>query len=167
MFTNSLKKLQTYVVVATLLLTVPTALIYGAATGKLLPLKGQSGGSITTVGFNPVEGVVYTQYEGKGQATHLGKFSVTGNTNIQLFTGTVTGTSTFTAANGDMLFVTMTGTGIDPTHGSGVFTIVGGTGRYAGATGSYQQNITFAAPGGSADVIGYTEVFEGSIIMQQ
>jgi hypothetical protein len=57
----------------------------------------------------------------------------------------------------------MTGSGIDPTHGFGEFTVVGGTGRFAGATGYYEQIITFAVALGTADVIPYTDVFEGTI----
>ena len=86
----------------------------------------------------------------------------TSNVAIYLATGTVLGNLTLTAANGDMLFLAMRGYGIDETHGAGTFTIVGGTGRFRGATGYYQQTITFAYPGGP-DVNPYTEVFEGTI----
>ena len=68
-----------------------------------------------------------------------------------------------TAANGDQLFLTMTGHGIDPLHGFGAFTIVGGTGRFAGASGSYEQLVTFGAEPGTLPATPYTEVFEGTI----
>ena len=164
MFTTHMKKVRATLPV-TLILGIFTGLVYATPStmAKETPFKGQSGGVVTTTGFDPITGTVYTHAEGKGQATLLGAFTVAGDTTIHLATGIVEGTWTLTSANGDMLFLTMEGGGIDPTHGSGVFTIVGGTGRFEGATGSYLQTITFAAPGGSAPVIGYTEVFEGTI----
>jgi hypothetical protein len=75
----------------------------------------------------------------------------------------VLGTATITAANGDKLFLTSGGVGIDTTHGLGTFTVVGGTGRFQGATGTYQQIITFAAKGIVEGSIAYTEVLEGTI----
>jgi hypothetical protein len=62
-----------------------------------------------------------------------------------------------------MLFLAMRGYGIDKTHGAGTFTVVGDTGRFRGATGYYQQAITFAFPAGTSDVVPYTEVLEGTI----
>jgi hypothetical protein len=53
--------------------------------------------------------------------------------------------NTLTAANGDTLVLSMVGRGgSDPTHGFGTSTVVGGTGRFQGTTGSYEQAITFA-----------------------
>ena len=54
--------------------------------------------------------------------------------------GTFAGTATFTAANGDLLYIELGGTGVplSPTTFSVQFTgkIVGGTGRFEGAAGS-------------------------------
>lgn len=165
MFTTRMKKLPASILVAPLLLGIitPLANAVPARAAKEVRFKGQSGGVATTVAFDPETGTIYVRGDGKGYATHLGSFEVVGDTRIHLFTGIVEGNWTLTAANGDILLATLEGFGVDPTHGEGVFTIVGGTGRFEGATGSYQQSITFAAPGGSADVIGYTEVFEGTI----
>ena len=68
-----------------------------------------------------------------------------------------------TAANGDVLFVTFVGFGIDETHGGGNMTIVGGTGRFQGATGHYTQLITFSDPPGTQHSVSYTDVLEGTI----
>jgi hypothetical protein len=133
------------------------------AAGTELPFKGESNGVVTTTGFDPVAGILYTTVAGEGHATHLGRFTVTGQVAVDVATGIPVGTWTLTAANGDMLFLAMTGHGIDPTHGFGAFTIVGGTGRFEGASGSYEQIITFDATPGTADVIGYTDVLEGTI----
>ncbi len=132
------------------------------AAEKQVPFKGRSSGTVTTLG-PPVGGVVQTRAEGQGQATHLGRFTETGDVGIDVATGIPQGTWTLTAANGDMLFLTMTGHGIDETHGFGAFTVVGGTGRFEGATGYYEQIITFAVPLGTSDSIPYSEVFEGTI----
>ena len=109
-------------------------------------------------------GAVSVRGAGAGEATHLGHFNVTSDVKIFLTTGAVVGIWTFTAANGDMIVATGTGGGIDPTHGFGTFTIVSGTGRFQGATGSYQQIITFAEPGDPTVTVNpYSEALSGSI----
>ena len=116
-----------------------------------MPFKGQSTGVITTVGFDPELGVVSTRAEGQGEATHLGRFTVTAEVSIYVFTptGVVIGNWIYVTANGDKLFAHGIGSGgPDPLHGVGTFTITGGTGRFQGASGSYQQLITFAASPG-------------------
>jgi len=119
-------------VLAALTLSAPAM-----AAGTPVPFKGRSSGVVTTVGIDPVAGLVYTHVVGEGQATHLGHFTQTGDTTVDLVTGNARGTWTLTAANGDMLFLEMTAYGIDPTHGVGAFTVVGGKGRFQGASGSY------------------------------
>ena len=79
-----------------------------------------------------------------GQVTHLGGFLIDAPHRVDLATlpAQATGTFRFTAANGDTLTATFTGLGT-PTASPGVFSIVetatvaGGTGRFAGATGSF------------------------------
>ena len=77
---------------------------------------------------------------GTGVATHIGRFTLVAlddQTNFPAITGTVT----ITAANGDELFATHTGVFQDLGHGRAVLdfdnTITGGTGKFAGATGSF------------------------------
>jgi len=133
------------------------------AAGTPVPFKGRSSGVVTAVGFDPVAGIAYTHVAGQGQATHLGHFTVSADVAVDVATGNARGTWTLTAANGDMLFLAMGGHGIDETHGFGTFTVVGGTGRFQGATGSYEQIISFAVPLGTSDSIPYTDVLEGTI----
>jgi hypothetical protein len=133
-----------------------------AIAGEQVPFKGQSSGVVTTVGFDPIAGIVYAHGEGTGTATHLGYFTVTGDVQIHLAAGIVLGTYTLTAANGDKLFLTMGGGGLDATHGFANFVVIGGTGRFQGATGTYKQIITFAAPQ-PQNPVAYTEVLEGTI----
>ena len=129
-----------------------------AAAGNQVPFKGQSSGVATTESFDPVAGIVHIRGEGEGEATHLGRFTETSNVAIYLATGTVLGNLTLTAANGDMLFLEMTGHGIDAAHGFGAFTVVGGTGRFQGASGYYEQLITF-----NTLFTEFTDVLEGTI----
>jgi hypothetical protein len=79
---------------------------------------------------------------GTGDATQLGRFMVVRTATVNLLTGTDIGSIAFTAANGDILTADYTG-GASPTANPEVLTIVetafisGGTGRFAGATGSF------------------------------
>src|SRR5215216_5496125 len=139
-------------VLAALTLSAPAM-----AAAKQVPFKGRSSGVVTAVGFDPVAGIAYTHVAGEGQATHLGHFTVTGEVAVAVATGIPHGTWTLTAANGDMLFLAMGGHGINTTHGFGDFIVVGGTGQFRGAIGSYTQIITFASPLGSSPTIAYTD----------
>ena len=81
-----------------------------------------------------------------GFSTHLGRFTGEGAHFLDVATGEFVGYATYTAANGDQLFVEYTGgiVGIDPTAAypylvAGEFQIVSGTGRLANAKGSAQM----------------------------
>jgi hypothetical protein len=78
--------------------------------------------------------------EGTGTATYLGKYTEHATFQVDVRTGSATGTATFTAANGDTLTASVVGQGTvtGPTTRSivEVYTITGGTGRFAGATGT-------------------------------
>jgi len=75
---------------------------------------------------------------GSGTATHLGQWTVTGNVHYTPENGVLksSGDATLTAANGDKLQIQIDGI-LDPVAAvdQGVFHIVGGTGRFEGATG--------------------------------
>ena len=82
------------------------------------------------------------QGTGEGNATHLGRFTATITDVVNLATATSTGTFNLTAANGDRLFSTTAGgedrfTPPNVSHVTLVATIVGGTGRFASATGTF------------------------------
>ena len=79
---------------------------------------------------------------GEGKATHLGK-ATAGTTNqlVNLDNGASTATYTFTAANGDTVVLEEAfQSTVDPISGrvtfEGTYDVTGGTGRFAGATGS-------------------------------
>ena len=84
--------------------------------------------------------------EGTGTATYLGRYTVHVTLQVSVLTLAATGTATFTAANGDTLSASVVGqaTRIGPTVLSivEVYTITGGTGRFADATGSFTLEST-------------------------
>ena len=98
-----MKKLSVPMVVALLLgiLLVSTTLA-AASARKPLPLKG----SIEALETYRVSGpTMFVTATGSGEATHLGRYTVTYEVQVDLPTGTGTGLSAqYVAANGDRLF---------------------------------------------------------------
>jgi len=118
--------------------TSPTNASLGVAQtaargGTSLPFRG----SFTTVTDVPPPSAHATA---EGTATHLGRFTATMTADVNL-DNTSKGTFHFTAANGDELSGTFVGLGvfIPPNTASitEVATIENGTGRFAGATGTF------------------------------
>lgn len=109
---------------------------------KQVPFKGKlEGGS--TVAFDPPPSSFATVlFAGTGNATQLGRFSISAPHRVNFATGSATGSMEFTAANGDTLTADFAGQSA-PTTNPGVHTIVeeatitGGTGRFAGAVGRF------------------------------
>jgi hypothetical protein len=105
------------------------------------PFKGSWSG--VTVSADPTNfPVVAVVAEGSGQLTHLGGFDMTSPHTSNVFTGETIGDQIFTAANGDMLTAFCEGFPVfQPTGnvaGALDCEITGGTGRFAGASGSYE-----------------------------
>jgi len=134
-----------YLSAAALILT--TGLALPVAAQNLVPFKGTLQGSDTDGVLNfPVIPVTTT---GAGTGTHLGEFSFTQQSDINVVNGTAAGSTHWIAANGDSIDTTFTALG-GPTDappvcgGLGevffrvteIHTIVGGTGRFAGAQGN-------------------------------
>ena len=114
----------------------------GAAAAET-PFKG----TVTAVETGTV--VFPTRFvdrEGTGTATYLGRYTERVTMVINIPTLSSTGAATFTAANGDTLLATVAGqaTRTSPTTLSivEVYTITGGTGRFADATGSFTLRST-------------------------
>ena len=110
----------------------------------------------------------------EGTATYLGRFSAVSVDVVDIATSTSIGTLTFTAANGDQLAATTTGaedafTPPNISHVTQTATIVGGTGRFAGATGTftirYTATIDFATgtSSGSGSFDGQIDALMGHI----
>jgi hypothetical protein len=122
---------------------ISPAAALGAARGTNRPLTGRSAGTTTLI-----NGALTARFVGR--LSHLGAFTGTADLVFTpfglppLFPYTVTGTETLVAANGDTLFGTVDGTGLNNTadltaQGTNVVTITGGTGRFADATGTYTE----------------------------
>jgi hypothetical protein len=104
--------------------------IASAVAGSDLPFKGAFSATETFAG--PLHDLT-----GEGDATHLGRFTITSSFDVT--PSPATGTATWTASNDDQLSTSTAGTvviafptaTITETH-----TITGGTGRFAGASGT-------------------------------
>ena len=130
-------KAALYLQMTALLLT--PALADSGSGQHPLPLKGTiQGVEIADVQFPKI----FVDASGSGTATHLGPFTITYEVEVDLLAHQTFGSSVFTAANGDNLFTDIIGFGT-PTQNPDVVsvveehTITGGTGRFAGATGSF------------------------------
>jgi len=139
-----MKKILVSTVIALLLLTVLASSGYAApaVAEKQLPLRG----SLHAVENDVVDWpTIYVHGSGSGKATVLGKYTVHYDGvvhNDAAGVGTGTLAAHLVAANGDSLFAEVNGVG-RPTATPGinkiveVYTITGGTGRFAGASGSF------------------------------
>lgn len=135
----------------------------GLAAAKEVPFKGRFEGSFTFVPDAPPSPFASVHLTATGEATNLGRFTLDAPHRVNLATLTATGTFEFKAANGDKVTAGFTGLAT-PTGTPGVFSIVetatvtGGTGRFAGATGSFivTRTVDLASPSATGS-------FEGTI----
>ena len=131
--------------ISTLMITL--FLLLGAipvsAVERPFALNGSGGAPLITDPAGIPTGAIAT---GAGTATHLGQWTVSGNVKYTPDSNGVlhsSGDATLTAANGDKLQFQIDGI-LDPIAGvdQGVFYIVGGTGRFEGASGSANFLVT-------------------------
>jgi hypothetical protein len=106
-----------------------------------VPFKGTWSG--VTVSADPTNfPVVAVVSEGGGRLTHLGHYVMASPHTSNVFTGETIGDQNFTAANGDTLTAFCVGVPTMQPNGTVVGSleceIRGGTGRFSGATGSYE-----------------------------
>ena len=131
-------------------LAVFTPRALSAAGGTDRPFKGSAVGSANflpdpscPLGFRSV-------LETSGTASHLGLASFSSNHCFALPNLITEGQGTFVAANGDELYLTYVGTCNPPDFATCITdnVVVGGTGRFANATGEFQITalITNIAP---------------------
>lgn len=136
---KTMMKTSIYPPMAAMLLTA--ALACPAWAEEQVPFSGSLQAHEDIV--SEVPGISFvTDGTGEGIATHLGRFTLTWEFTVILADGTGSGSTRFIAANGDQIFMTVVGQS-EPTGTPGVFriteinTITGGTGRFAGAKGSF------------------------------
>ncbi len=132
-----------------------------ATADDLIPLKGKlSGDVIVTPVVPPL--IVDVDIDASGRANHLGRFTVQIPHRVDRSVGQASGRYIFTAANGDSLEAKFTGRSTLIAPGmlfiEEYAAIVGGTGRFANATGNFTCKRIF-------DVVVGTTVgeFEGTI----
>jgi hypothetical protein len=109
------------------------------AAGQNLPFRG----TVECVENNTIVfPTLFVNLEGVGQATHLGRFRMSMQGTVDLVTRAGTNTAEFVAADGSRIFASVVGQATptgepDQLRIVEVFTIVSGTGRFAGVTGSF------------------------------
>ena len=127
---------------------------------KEVPFKGTLEGTVTVTPLTPPFASVLI--EGAGHATHLGRFTVEIPHQVNQAVRMGSGTYVFTAANGDTLTADFTGVATVLSPGvistTETATITGGTGRFAGATGSFTAERVF-----NMATLTTTGSFEGTI----
>ena len=130
--------------------------ISGWFTVAVVPVDQRCGPNAITIGF-----------EGAGVASHLGRMTGNGSNCTEPTLGAESveiwdGTATFVAADGSTLTAAYSGVQAAPVGGAAetivTNTVVGGTGRFAGASGSWTQTGTIDFVTGS-----FTGTFSGWI----
>jgi hypothetical protein len=117
------------------------SLAVGHAAQRQVPFQGAIQGLDSDTGM-PSPTTLLVATSGTGIAIHIGQFSFTQETTVDLVEATDTGSAHWVAANGDSIYTTIAGSG-GPTDTPDVIsitevhTITGGTGRFAGAKGSF------------------------------
>jgi hypothetical protein len=123
--------------------TVSLAIVAASAVAAETPFKGRVNAVETGTVVFPTR---FVNREGTGNATHLGTYTQHVTMVINIPTLSSMGAAVFTAANGDTLLATVAGqaTRTSPTTLSivEVYTITGGTGRFADATGAFTLEST-------------------------
>ena len=120
-------------------LCLTAALAGPGAENKAVPFKG----TLQQVESQDVHfPLLLAEASASGNATHLGRYTMTSEFQVNLGTLVGSGFAEFIAANGDSLFTAVTGQGSATANPDALsivetFTITGGTGRFAGATGSF------------------------------
>lgn len=126
---------------------------------KYVPFKGSFAGTQSVTPLEPPS--VFVNGSATGTATHLGLFTVEFPHTVNFVTRVGEGTYTFTAANGDTLTADFLGQAQGAPPLISILeqaTVTGGTGRFAGATGTFTVQRQFN------QATGVTEgSFEGAI----
>jgi hypothetical protein len=131
-----------------------------APAGQQVPFNGSW---VSNETYDVQFPVMFVHGTTTGNANQLGRYTATYEEQVDLLTGSSVGVITVVAGNGDVIFATQTGQGVptpDPDVASivEVSTITGGTGRFAGATGTF--TIARLAHLSTGDSSGY---FSGTI----
>jgi hypothetical protein len=116
------------------------------SAGDQLPFRGTLAGTATITPLAPP--IVAVTIDATGTATYIGRFTLEAPHTVNQATLTAVGTYTLTAANGDTITADLAGTAVmvEPPNVIAITetaTVTGGTGRFAGATGSIEVERVF------------------------
>ena len=130
---------------------VSLASIAVSATAAETPFKGTVDAVETGTVVFPTR---FLDREGSGTATYLGRYAEHITMQINLLTSHSVGAAVFRAANGDTLTATVDGQATPASPGVlaivEVYTITGGTGRFADATGIFTLESTLDTTTGAS-----------------
>ena len=136
---KTITKTIIYLQMTALFLTA--ALTVSGGSDKALPFRGSLQAVET---YNLQFTTLFVDTSGSGNVTHLGRFTQTSEFEVDLLTFAASGSAHFIAANEDSIFTDIIYLGTPTPTGDpdvicvvGMHTITGGTGRFAGATGSF------------------------------
>jgi hypothetical protein len=140
---------------ALVLAVVALALPVRALAGELVPFKGSDRGSWGVDASDRCGSLLPVWVETSGKGLHVGRYTYSSRECADLGAGTYAGAFTLTAANGDTIVGHYAGT--FTADASNIYyeqtnTIEGGTGRFAGASGSFHVSGIAALDGSGADV---------------
>ena len=158
-----MKKLLTSTITALLLLTMLVSVGYAAPAAKRqVPFMG----ALHAVESQRVEfPTLFANGSGSGKATHLGRFTFSYEVVVDLRTFSGPASAHFVAANGDSVFAAGSGQSYatetpDVRRVVETYTITGGTGRFADASGSFTvERLVNRTTGATAGL------FYGNILM--
>jgi hypothetical protein len=130
---------------------LPVAALAAARVEVLLPFRGTLDAASHTLAYDPQTNTFLIHLVGTGTGTHLGRYTLVSDYEIDPATRMGSVRMTITAANGDLLFARGTAQGTPSEDGHSLstvesLTITGGTGRFAGATGSFTLEQVNLAP---------------------
>lgn len=131
--------------------TGPTTEITTSQASAASPFRPAGGTCATRFAVDVSSPPLSLTITGTCQLKHLGRATLIATQSVDLSTGHIANTTTYTAANGDILISTFDGQVISPPGPDVVFTgtesYQGGTGRFAGATGTSQLTGTATLAG--------------------
>ncbi len=144
---------------------VVVAIAATAFAGDLVPFRGTWSGATISADLSQFP-IVFVVASGTGQLTHLGNFTMVSPHYNNVFDFTLWGQQIFTAADGSVVYATFSGQLTPNADGSLSGTIpcviTGGTGRFDGATGTYDFAIV-ARPLPNGAGFASTATFDGVI----
>jgi hypothetical protein len=159
---KNITKTLLYLQMAAMLMTA--ALAGPSAPMKEIPFRGSLAGDES---FEVQVPFLLINGSGTGNATHLGHFTATWDREGFLPDGTLIASYHFIAANGDSLFIESIGQADDSLspniHVVEIGSITGGTGRFAGATGSFTLERVVVLTGPDTDITSHS--FDGTIVI--